>query len=122
MKNDYKQQTLTGLIYYTNIKDLTIQDVYGAMVLLTRERKLRQVSKSLWTKKQFEYLYQQVIDGDSSYFLSDFKEAVFKTRRDRHKQHQHPIEDYQPDYFNPEENMEAISDILLRDDEVYFSF
>ena len=131
MKNDYKSQILTGLKYYTHIDDLTIQDVYGAMILLTRSNKLRQVSQSLWTKKQFEYLYQRVIDGDSCYFLEDFRDAVQQTRQDRKNKTQKETAvsksqsssyDY-PDYdeVNPEEDMMKVSELLLRDDEVYFS-
>ena len=49
-KKNYKQEYLEDFIGLTGITDLTLQDVYGAMVLLVRHCVLEQKAKSLWSK------------------------------------------------------------------------
>lgn len=81
-KKDYKREYLQDYIGLTGIEDLTLQDVYGAMILLIRHDKLDQVSKSLWAEPQFRYLFQQMMDTENIYnnIIDDFRKAVEQTR------------------------------------------
>ena len=127
-KKNYKQEYLEDFIGLTGITDLTLQDVYGAMVLLVRHGALEQKAKSLWSKYQFMHLYRKMLDADDVYnqIIPQFKEAVMQTRYDRtHKteQQQEPSkeEDYEElDYSPPEEDMGKVSDELLKKDDVYY--
>ena len=127
-KKNYKQEYLEDFIGLTGITDLTLQDVYGAMVLLVRHGALEQKAKSLWSKYQFIHLYRKMLDADDFYnqIIPQFKEAVMQTRYDRthrSKQQQEPKEDedYEElDYSAPEEDMEKVSDELLKKDDVYY--
>ena len=77
-KKDYKREYLQDYIGLTGIADLTLQDVYGAMILLIRQNKLDQVSKSLWAEPQFRYLFRQMLDTENVYnnIMDDFCKAV----------------------------------------------
>ena len=128
-KKDYKREYLEDFIGLTGITDLTLQDVYGAMVLMVRYGQLEQKAKSLWSKYQFTYLYRRMLDADDFYnqTLPAFKEAVYQTRYDRmHRQRQaeQQIKDYSgdtdDDYKMPEEDMDVVSDELLKKDEVFY--
>ena len=127
-KKNYKQEYLEDFIGLTGITDLTLQDVYGAMVLLVRHGVLEQKAKSLWSKYQFMHLYRKMLDSDDFYnqIIPQFKEAVMQTRYDRAhrtKQQQEPKEDEdykELDYLSPEEDMEKVSDELLKKDNVYY--
>ena len=98
IKKNYKQDYLEDFIGLTGITDLTLQDVYGAMVLLVRHGVLEQKAKSLWSKYQFMHLYHKMLDSDDFYnqIIPQFKEAVMQTRYDRthrNKQQQEPKEE-----------------------------
>ena len=97
-KKNYKQDYLEDFIGLTGITDLTLQDVYRAMVLLVRHGVLEQKAKSLWSKYQFMHLYRKMLDSDDFYnqIIPQFKEAVMQTRYDRThrpKPQQEPNED-----------------------------
>ena len=74
------------------------------------------------------HLYRKMLDSDDFYnqIIPQFKEAVMQTRYDRvhrTKQQQEPNEDedYEElDYSSPEEDMEKVSDDLLKKDNVYY--
>ena len=74
------------------------------------------------------HLYRKMLDADDFYnqIIPQFKEAVMQTRYDRThrpKQQQEPKEeeDYEElDYSAPEEDMEKVSDELLKKDDVYY--
>ena len=126
-KKNYKQEYLEDFIGLTGITDLTLQDVYGAMVLLVRHSALEQKAKSLWSKYQFMHLYRKMLDADDFYnqIIPQFKEAVMQTRYDRthrsKQQQETKEEDYEElNYSSPEEDMEKVSDELLKKDDVYY--
>ena len=120
-KADYKQEYLNDFIGITGITDLTLQDVYGALIHLTERGQLLQVSRSLWSKSQFEILFRALLDTENPYhdMKRDFKAAVEETRwRRSHRKPEKPEELFFPDEDNPEEDMEAMSDELLRADDI----
>ena len=127
-KKNYKQEYLEDFIGLTGITDLTLQDVYGAMVLLVRHGVLEQKAKSLWSKYQFMHLYHKMLDTDDFYnqIIPQFKEAVMQTRYDRihrpkQRQESKEEEDYEElDYSSPEEDIKKVSDELLKKDDVYY--
>lgn len=129
-KKDYKREYLQDYIGLTGIADLTLQDVYGAMILLIRQNKLDQVSKSLWAEPQFRYLFRQLLDTDNVYnnMLDDFRKAVEQTRYDRlpkaRKQRfiQMRTKPEVIHYENesPDEDMVRVSNELLKQDDVWF--
>ena len=129
-KKDYKREYLQDYIGLTGIEDLTLQDVYGAMILLIRHDKLDQVSKSLWAEPQFRYLFQQMMDTENIYnnIIDDFRKAVEQTRQDRQpkarQQHftQMRIKPEVSHYENesPDEDMVRVSNELLKQDDVWF--
>ena len=61
-KKNYKQDYLEDFIGLTGVTDLTLQDIYGAMILLVRHGVLEQKAKSLWSKYQFMHLYRKMLD------------------------------------------------------------
>ena len=120
---DYKREYLNDFIGITGITDLTLQDVYGAMIHLTQRGIIPTRGRSLWSKSQFECLWREMMDGDNFYknVIQDFKNAVAETRYRR--THRQPVEipeepDDNSDY-NPEETMDAVSTELLAADDVW---
>lgn len=133
-KKDYKQEYLEDFIGLTGITDLTLQDVYGAMVLMVRHGYLDQKAKSLWSRYQFNHLYQRMLDYDDFYnqTIPMFKQAVEQTRYDRahrRKKEREALKDYttpinntsdDDDYTTPEEDMDTVSRELLKQDDVFY--
>ena len=107
----------------TGITDLTLQDVYGALIHLTQRGLIPTRGRSLWSKSQFECLWREMMDGDSFYknTIRDFKNAVAETRyRRTHRQPvEIPEEPDDADNYNSEEDMNAMSDMLLAADDVW---
>lgn len=132
MKTNYDKIYLSGLKYYTKIDDLTIQDVYAAMLYMINKGTYSKVAKSLWSKYQFDDLYKRIVLPDEI-FINEFVTAVYQTRYDRRFQGfkkelhpQSPQDDFDIDFetnskSSPENDMQMISDLLLRNDDVYFS-
>ena len=124
-RQDYKDNFLRDYIGITGIIDLTLQDVYGAMTLLVRTQDMKQVSKSLWSYRQFEHLYQRMMDTSDPYndILEKFKNAVYQTRYDRKRREKQTPDVHarsEEEYKSPEEDMDTVSKELLRKDEVMF--
>lgn len=120
-KPDYKQEYLNDFIGLTGITDLTLQDVYGALIHLTERGQLPQRGRSLWSKSQFEALFRALLDTENPYrdMKHEFKDAVEETRwRRSHRKPEEPEELFFPEEDNPEEDMEAMSDELLRADDI----
>ena len=122
-KPDYKRLYLEDFKRLSGIADLTLQDVYGALIHLTDRHQVAYAGRSLWSKSQFERLYRDMLETDNPYrnTTEDFKNAVAETRyRRTHKAEFKP----EPIAFsvidNPEENMERVSEELLRKDGVLF--
>lgn len=134
MKNDYKQEFLDEFKRLTHIDDLTMQDVIGAMCIMFKNYQLRKASSGpLYSKKQLMYLHQELLNGDdySSSGLSNFKEAVRKTRYDRanriskeelaKRQEQERLHYYDDCKLrSPEEDMSYVSNDLLSNDDVFY--
>ena len=123
-KTNYKQDYLNDFIGVTGITDLTLQDVYGALIHLTERGIIPVCGPSLWSKAQFDCLWRNMMDGDAfrKNVMQDFKDAVEETRwRRKHREKPEPPEELTfPDEENPEEDMERVSDMLLRQDDVYY--
>ena len=134
-KKNYKEEFLEDYKMLTGITDLTLQDVFGAMQIMFKKHWLPQVKPSPWCKKQFMLLYQSLLDADDTIMsgLSRFKTAIEQTRYDRthRKRKVDPETERQKEkellkhYYddvekNPEEDMSAMSDELLRSDDVYY--
>ena len=134
-KKNYKEEFLEDYKMLTGITDLTLQDVFGAMQIMFDRRWLTQVKPSPWCKKQFMLLYQSLLDADDTMMsgMSRFKNAIEQTRYDRthrkrkvnpeteRQKEEELLKDYYDDLEkNPEEDMSAMSDELLRSDDVYY--
>ena len=134
-KKNYREEFLEDYKMLTGITDLTLQDVFGAMQIMFERRWLTQVKPSPWCKKQFMLLYQSLLDADDGMMsgMSHFKTAIEQTRYDRtHRQRKvnpetkrQKEEELLKHYYddvekNPEEDMSAMSDELLRSDDVYY--
>lgn len=127
-KETFRDEYIKDYKRLTGITDLTGQDVYGALVLMTRKGTLDIHGRSLWSKSQWEYLYRKMLDTLDPYndTIEMFKFAVEQTRRDRRKKYpvfqrqQSSTEDTAQDYRAPEEDMETVSKQLLQDDDVFF--
>lgn len=127
-KETFRDEYIKDYKRLTGITDLTGQDVYGALVLMTRKGILDIHGRSLWSKSQWEHLYRKMLDTSNPYndTIELFKFAVEQTRKDRHKkypvfQHQQSsTEDTTQEYRAPEEDMETVSKQLLQDDDVFF--
>ena len=123
-KKDYKDEYLDDFKMISGMMDLTLQDVYGAMCLLIRDYEIGQSKAGMWSKNQYDFLYRYLMDGDDFYktHLSNFKKAVDKTRYDR--THRFSKKSYDEDieviYDNPEEDMDAMSQELLKNDDVFY--
>lgn len=52
-RNDYKQDYLKYFKMLSGITDLTLQDVYGAILLLLRNHELKVSKAGPWSKPQF---------------------------------------------------------------------
>ena len=113
----------------TGITDLTGQDVYGALVLMTRKGQIPKYGRSLWSKSQWDYLYHRLLDTANPYndITEVFKAAINQTRIDRHRKYpitqkrkEEPEENTEPIYRASEEDMQTVSNQLLWDDEVYY--
>ena len=120
-KPDYKQEYLNDFIGLTGITDLTLQDVYGALIHLTDRGQLLKTGPSLWSKNQFEALFRALMDTEDPYneIRQDFKNAVSETRwRRSHKKDSQEEELFFPEEENPENDMDAVSDELLRADDI----
>ena len=112
----------------TGITDLTGQDVYGALVLMTRKGQIPKYGRSLWSKSQWDYLYHKLLDTANPYndIAEIFKAAINQTRMDRHRKYptqkrkEEPEENTELTYRAPEEDMQTVSNQLLQDDEVYY--
>lgn len=120
-KQDYKQEYLNDFIGLTGITDLTLQDVYGALIHLTDRGQLLKTGPSLWSKNQFEALFRALMDTEDPYneIRQEFKNAVAETRwRRSHRKDSQEEELFFPDEENPENDMDAVSDELLRADDV----
>lgn len=133
-KKNYKEEFLEDYKMLTGITDLTLQDVFGAMQIMFKRDWLTQVKPSPWCKKQFMLLYQSLLDADDGIMsgMSHFKTAIEQTRYDRthrkrktnpetERQKEELLKHYYDDVEkNPEEDMSAMSDELLRNDDVYY--
>lgn len=134
-KKNYKEEFLEDYKMLTGITDLTLQDVFGAMQIMFDRKWLTQVKSSPWSEKQFMLLYQSLLDADDAMNdgMSHFKTAIEQTRYDRthRKRKVNPKTERQKEeellkhYYddvekNPEEDMSAMSDELLRNDDVYY--
>lgn len=128
---DYKRKFLKEYKIITGIDDLTLQDVYGAMLVMHSRNQLRKVSKSDWSERQFDYLYKQLLDGDNfrNSTIDDFIDAVKQTRYQRtHRKQSANYNKQTDDYFydstldkDPNDDMSSASDELLRNDDVYYT-
>ena len=114
---------LNAFIGVTGITDLTLQDVYGALIHLTERGIIPICGPSLWSKSQFECLWRNIMDGDAfeRNVMQDFKDAIQETRwRRTHRFKKEPEPELEfSDEENPEEDMQRVSDLLLRQDDVY---
>lgn len=134
-KKNYKEEFLEDYKMLTGITDLTLQDVFGAMQIMFERRWLTQVKSSPWSEKQFMLLYQSLMDADDTMNdgMTRFKTAIEQTRYDRThrgkkvnpKTERQKEEELLKHYYddvekNPEEDMSAMSDELLRNDDVYY--
>ena len=126
-KETFRDEYIKDYKRMTGITDLTGQDVYGALVLMTRKGILDIHGRSLWSKSQWEYLYRKMLDTSDPYndTIEMFKFAVEQTRRDRRKKYpsfprQKSAEDTTQDYRAPEEDMETVSKQLLQDDDIFY--
>ena len=134
-KKNYKEEFLEDYKMLTGITDLTLQDVFGAMQIMFERRWLTQVKSSPWSEKQFMLLYQSLMDADDimNDGMTRFKTAIEQTRYDRThrgkkvnpKTERQKEEELLKHYYddvekNPEEDMSAMSDELLRNDDVYY--
>lgn len=134
MRNDYKQDFLDEFKRLTNIDDLTMQDVIGAMYIMFKNYQLRKASSGpIYSKKQLTYLHQELLNGDDFYSsgLSNFKDAVRQTRHDRkarvskeelaRRQEQERIHYYDDCKLrSPEEDMSFVSNELLNNDDIFY--
>ena len=122
-RKDYKQEYLEDFKMLSGITDLTLQDVFGAMQLMLRNHDLKVSKAGPWSKNQFLFLYQMMNDGDDfcNTGISIFKKAVEQTRYDRtHRPKKSDFEYPETPVYNPEEDMNAMSDELLKKDDVYY--
>lgn len=127
-KETFRDQYIKDFKRLTGITDLTGQDVYGALVLMTRKGTLDIHGRSLWSKSQWEYLYRKMLDTADPYndIIDTFKFAVNQTRSDRHRKYptfqrqQNPKDTQDTDYRAPEEDMKTVSDQLLQQDDVFY--
>lgn len=137
-KKNYKEEFLEDYKMLTGITDLTLQDVFGAMQVMFKRGWLSEVKPTPWCKRQFMLLYQTLLDGDDPLMsgMSHFKTAIEQTRYDRThrekkttptlKQSTQDDKELARHYYddvekNPEEDMESMSDGLLRADDVYYT-
>lgn len=134
-KKNYREEFLEDYKMLTGITDLTLQDVFGAMQIMFKRDWLTKVKSSPWSEKQFMLLYQSLLDADDGIMsgMSHFKTAIEQTRYERthRKRKVNPETERQKEkellkhYYddvekNPEEDMSAMSDELLRSDDVYY--
>ena len=122
-KTDYKRLYLEDFKRLSGITDLTLQDVYGALIHLTERHQVAYAGRSLWSKSQFERLYRDMLETDNPFrnTTEDFKNAVTETRYRRTHKSEFKAEPITfSEISNPEENMESVSEELLRKDEVLF--
>lgn len=134
-KKNYKEEFLEDYKMLTGITDLTLQDVFGAMQIMFERKWLTPIKPSPWCEKQFMLLYQSLLDADDSMMsvMSHFKTAIEQTRYDRthrkrkvnpeieRQKEEELLKHYYDDIEkNPEEDMSAMSDELLRSDDVYY--
>lgn len=126
-KLTFRDQYIRDYKRLTGITDLTGQDVYGALILMTRRGTLELHGRSLWSKSQWEYLYRKMLDTADPYndIIDVFKNAVEQTRADRHRKYpsfkkSSPDNIQDPEYRAPEEDMDTVSDELLRQDDVFY--
>lgn len=131
---DYNRTYLPALRYQTGINDLTIQDMYSAMVYLINNGTYHAITKPehYWSKRQFNDFYSKIMSADSDNISNDFVKAVYQTRFDRKfpgfkkeldaklPQTEDEFEIETNSKSSPENDIEMISDLLLRKDEVYF--
>ena len=127
-KKTFHSEFIKDFKRLTGITDLTGQDVYGALVLMTRKGQIPKYGRSLWSKSQWEHLYNRLLDTANPYndIAEIFKAAVNQTRIDRHRKYpvqkrkEKPEENTEPIYRAPEEDMQTVSNQLLWGDEVYY--
>ena len=137
-KQNFREGYIRDYKRLTGITDLTGQDVYGALVLMTRRGTLETRGRSLWSKSQWEYLYRKMLDTADPYndTIELFRQAVSQTRYDRKHRYHKTVERQSPkdgvsgsqhrdasdtDCRAPEEDMQTVSDELLRQDDVFYS-
>ena len=90
---------------------------------MLRNHDLKVSKAGPWSKNQFLFLYQMMNDNDDFYNtgINIFKKAVKRTRYDRtHRPKKSDFEYPEIPTYNPEEDMDAMSDELLKQDDVYY--
>lgn len=134
MANTYQDKILKTIQDITDHPELTKQELHAVIVTLYKDGELyHKKPKEYISKSVFEELYNLLMDWDRfPTGLTLFNNALKKFHDYQREQRKKQMAEYEDDFneidfpeditidINPEEDMNSISDMLLKNDEVSY--
>lgn len=131
MNNTYQDKILKTIQDITDHPELTKQELHAVIVTLYKDGDLKHKKpKAYISKSVFEELYDLIMDWDRfPTGTTLFNDALKKFHEYQKEQRRQQMAEFEDDIdfpeditveINPEEDMDSISDILLKNDDVTY--